>query len=98
VPSPDEELNRGEIDPSLGTGECRLEVFGEAAVAVEPGKSAFDDPAARADPWALCRRPPSASPDRGTTREITFDRRVRTGMNPKIAIIRLAQTMISYLR
>jgi len=31
-------------------------------------------------------------------REITFDRRVRTGMNPKIAIMRLAQTMISYLR
>ena len=27
-------------------------------------------------------------------REITFDRRVRTGMNPKIAIMRLAQTMI----
>src|ERR1700730_4083494 len=31
-------------------------------------------------------------------REITFDRRVRPGMNPKIAIMRLAQTMISYLR
>src|SRR6516162_7020486 len=37
------------MEPSLDTGDCRLEAFGETAVAVEPGKTAFDDPAARED-------------------------------------------------
>ena len=36
--SSNEELDRGEIEPSLGAGDCRLEVFGEAAVAIEPGQ------------------------------------------------------------
>ena len=45
--SPYKELDGGEVEPSLGAGDRRLEVFGEAAVAVEPGKGPFDDPAAR---------------------------------------------------
>src|ERR1700726_2939401 len=36
--SPNEELDRGEIEPSLGAGDCPLEVFGEAAVAIKPGQ------------------------------------------------------------
>jgi hypothetical protein len=42
-------LYRGEIEPSFGAGDCRLEVFGEAVVTIEPGQGAFDDPAAWQD-------------------------------------------------
>ena len=34
---------------TLSTSDCRLEVFGEAAVTIEPGKGAFDGPAAWQD-------------------------------------------------
>src|SRR5207245_2235139 len=34
----------GDRDPGLGAGDGRLEVFGEAAVASEPGEGSFDYP------------------------------------------------------
>ena len=33
-----EKADAGEQDPGLGIGDARLEVFGEAAVASEPGE------------------------------------------------------------
>ena len=47
--SPNEKLDRGDVEPSLGAGDGRLEVFGQTAVTIEPGEGAFDDPAARED-------------------------------------------------
>ena len=44
---PTEKLDRGEVEPGFGAGDRRLEVFGEAAVAIEPSKGAFDKPAAQ---------------------------------------------------
>src|ERR1700678_201861 len=42
-----ENANACENDPRFGAGDCRLEVFREAAAAVEPSKCAFDHPAFR---------------------------------------------------
>src|ERR1700722_6267243 len=42
-----ENANACEDDPRFGAGDCRLEVFREAAAAVEPSKCAFDHPAFR---------------------------------------------------
>src|SRR5437870_4135136 len=39
-----EEADAGDQDPGLGAGDGRLEVLGQAAVAAEPGESAFDHP------------------------------------------------------
>jgi len=39
-------LDRGEVEPGLGAGDRGLKVFGEAAVAVEPGEGALDQPTA----------------------------------------------------
>ncbi len=39
-----EDADAGDQDPSLGAGDGRLEVLGEAAVASEPGEGAFDHP------------------------------------------------------
>ena len=44
-----EQLDRGEIEPSLAAGYHGLEVLGEAAVAVEPGEGSFDHPSTRQD-------------------------------------------------
>ena len=44
--SPNEELDASEVEPSLGTGDRSLKVFGQAAVAIEPSESAFDHPPA----------------------------------------------------
>ena len=41
-----EQLDRSKIEPGLTAGDGRLKVFGEAAVAVEPGKGSLDHPAA----------------------------------------------------
>ena len=43
--SPDEELDASDVEPSLGTGDRSLEVFGQAAVAIEPSEGTFDHPA-----------------------------------------------------
>src|SRR5215210_6557506 len=40
-----EKADAGDQEPGLGAGDGRLEVFGEAAVASEPGEGAFDHPA-----------------------------------------------------
>ena len=37
----------GDVDPSDGTDDGRLEILGEATAAIEPGKGAFDHPTAR---------------------------------------------------
>src|ERR1700737_890732 len=42
--SPKEEVGASEVEPSLGTGDRSLKVFGQAAVAIEPSESAFDHP------------------------------------------------------
>jgi hypothetical protein len=39
-------LDAGEIEPSLGTGDRSLKVFGQATVAIEPGERPFDHPPA----------------------------------------------------
>src|SRR3989454_8336825 len=39
-----EDADAGDQDPSLGAGDGRLEVLGEAAVTSEPGEGAFDHP------------------------------------------------------
>ncbi len=44
-----DKLDGGDIDPGLGALDGGFEVFGQAAVAVEPGEGTFDDPAARED-------------------------------------------------
>ena len=44
--SPDEELDAGDIEPSPGTGDRSLKVFGQPAVAIEPSEGPFDYPAA----------------------------------------------------
>jgi hypothetical protein len=44
--SPNEKLQRGEVEPRLGASDGCFEVFGKAAVTIEPGEGAFDDPAA----------------------------------------------------
>ena len=44
-----DKLNGGDIDPGLGALDGGFEVFGQAAVAIEPGEGTFDDPAARED-------------------------------------------------
>ncbi len=36
----------GEQDPGCSTGDCCLEVLGEAAASAEPGESSLDDPSA----------------------------------------------------
>jgi hypothetical protein len=35
--------------PTLWRSRCRLEVFGESAIAIEPSRGAFDDPAVPED-------------------------------------------------
>jgi len=42
---PNKELNRSQVEPSLGAGERGLEVFRQAAVSIEPRQCAFDNPA-----------------------------------------------------
>jgi hypothetical protein len=42
-----DKLNGGDVDPGLGTLDGGFEVFGKAAVAIEPGEGTFDDPSAR---------------------------------------------------
>jgi hypothetical protein len=44
-----DKLNGGDVDPGLGALDGGFEVFGQAAVAIEPGEGTFDDPAARED-------------------------------------------------
>ena len=44
-----EKLDGGDVNPGLCAGDRGFEVFGQAAVAIEPGKGAFDDPAAGED-------------------------------------------------
>src|SRR6202011_1726290 len=44
--SPNEELDASQVEPSLGTGDRSLKVFGQAAVAIEPSERSFDHPAA----------------------------------------------------
>ena len=44
-----QEADAGDQAPGMGAGDGRLEVFGEAAVTIEPGKGAFDGPAAWQD-------------------------------------------------
>ena len=39
-------MDAGEIEPSLGTGDRSLKVFGQPAVAIEPSEGPFDHPAA----------------------------------------------------
>ncbi len=40
-----EELHRGDVNPGLGAGNGGFEVFGKAAVAIELGEGALDNPA-----------------------------------------------------
>src|ERR1700678_3741511 len=40
----EEHADAGDHDPRLGAGDAGLEVFGEAAVATEPGKGSLDHP------------------------------------------------------
>ena len=49
-----EELDAGAEEPGFGAGNGRREVLGQAAIAVEPGQGALDDPAARQQLGALC--------------------------------------------
>jgi hypothetical protein len=56
--SPNEELDASEVEPSLGTGDRSLKVFGQAAVAIEPSESAFDHPpAGKHDEAGIVQRP-----------------------------------------
>ena len=45
--SPNEHLHGGDVDPGFGAGDRSLEIFGEAAVSIEPGEGSFDDPSPR---------------------------------------------------
>ena len=40
-----ENADTGDKEPSLSAFDCSFEVFGEATIASEPSKGAFDDPA-----------------------------------------------------
>ena len=40
-----EKANAGDEEPGLCAGDRSLEVFGKAAIAPDPGKGTFDDPA-----------------------------------------------------
>jgi hypothetical protein len=42
-----EQLDAGDEEPRLGAFDGRFEVFGEAAIAIEPGDGALDDPSSR---------------------------------------------------
>src|SRR5438034_1245729 len=44
---PREHANAGKLDPRLGAGDGRLEIFGKAPTTVEPSKRSFNDPAFR---------------------------------------------------
>ena len=41
---PHEVLDASDVEPSLGTGDRSLEVFGQVAVAIEPSEGTFDHP------------------------------------------------------
>ena len=38
-------MDAGDVEPSLGTGDRRLKVFGQPTVAIEPSEGTFDHPA-----------------------------------------------------
>ena len=44
-----DKLDRGNINPGRSAGDRGFKVFGKAAVAIEPGDGAFDDPATGKD-------------------------------------------------
>jgi hypothetical protein len=48
-PTSNDKLERGDINPGLSAGDRGFEVFGKAAVAIEPGKGAFDNPSTGKD-------------------------------------------------
>ena len=41
------QLYGGDVNPGFGAGDRSLEIFGEAAVSIEPSEGSFDDPSAR---------------------------------------------------
>src|SRR5690606_40391306 len=51
--APGEDADVGDEDPCLGAGDGFLPVLGEPSASAEPGKGAFDHPAARQEFEAL---------------------------------------------
>src|SRR6266700_5060302 len=44
--TPNEKLNGGDVNPSFGARNRRLEVFCQAAVSIDPSDGSFDNPSA----------------------------------------------------
>jgi len=42
-----QQLHGSDVDPGFGAGDCCLEIFGQAAVTIEPSEGSFDNPS----PW-----------------------------------------------